>query len=293
MMLKDIDYPDPSFDVSVALAAALAAAGIDPARSAAVLVVATRDGSARAAHRDTIDFYPASVAKLPLLVAAHAWQEQGRLAPGGELDRALAAMIQESSNDATSHVIDCLTRTTSGPELSPAALARWMARRRAINRYFRKGSWLGFAGCNLTNKMWADGPYGRDRQAFSTGPDGRNRLTAGGVAELLWSLARHEVVSAGRSATMLPLLERSLDPALRAAQPYNQVDGYLGAGLPTGSRLWSKAGRTSETHHDAALVRLPSGRLFVLVAFMEGRAAAENERALPALAEGVVRHVER
>ena len=168
-----------------------------------------------------------------------------------------------------------------------------MARRRAINRYFHTGPWPGLAGCNLTNKMWADGPYGRDRQALAAGPDGRNRLAAAGVAELLWSLARHEVVSTARSAAMLALLERSLDPAARAAQPYNQVDGYLGAGLPEGSRLWSKAGRTSETRHDAALVRLPSGRLFVLAAFTEGRAAAENERALPALAERVAREIER
>src|SRR5258706_10180210 len=228
MMLKDIDYPDPSFDISAALAAALEAAGIDPARSAAALVVATRDGAARAGHRDTTDFYPASVAKLPLLVAAHAWQEQGRLSPGAELDRALAAMIQESSNDATGYVIDCLTRTSSGPELSPAALARWMSRRRAINRYFRKGPWPRLAGCNLTNKMWADGPYGRDRQALAAGTDGRNRLTAGGVAELLWALARHEVVSADRSAAMLALLERSLDPAARPARP--RCGGVPGGG---------------------------------------------------------------
>jgi beta-lactamase class A len=293
MMLNDIDYPEPSFDASAALAAALAAAGIDPARSAAALVVATRDGPARAGHRGTVDFYPASVAKLPLLVAAHAWQEQRRLSPGPELDRALAAMIRESSNDATGYVIDCLTRTSSGPELSPAALARWMARRRAINRYFRKGPWPGLAGCNLTNKMWADGPYGRDRQVLAAGPNGRNRLAAAGVAELLWSLARHEVVSADRSAAMLALLERSLDAAARAAQPYNQVDGYLGAGLPTGSRLWSKAGRTSETRHDAALVHLPSGRVFVLVAFTEGRAASENERSLPLLAERVATEIDR
>src|SRR5215467_7604146 len=119
MMLKEIDYPGPSFNASAALAAALAAAGFDPARSAAALIVATRAGPARAGHRDTIDFYPASVAKLPLLVAAHAWQEQGRLSPGAELDRALAAMIRESSNDATSYVIDCLTGTSSGPELPP------------------------------------------------------------------------------------------------------------------------------------------------------------------------------
>jgi beta-lactamase class A len=293
MMLGNIDFPAPAFDASAALQAAMAAARIDPSHAAAALVVPVRDGVSRAGHRGAVDFYPASVAKLPLLVAAHAWQEQGRLAPGAELDRALAAMIRDSSNDATSHVVDCLTATTSGPALPPPALKRFLARRRAVNRFFRKAPWPALAGCNLTNKTWADGPYGRDRQALSEGPDGRNRLTADGVAELLWSIARHHAVTPARSAAMLALLERSLDPARRAAQPYNQVDGYLGAGLPPGSRLWSKAGRTSETRHDAATVRLPSGRCFVLVAFTEGREAAENDRSLPALAEAVAREVDR
>lgn len=291
MIFDHDEFPVPDFDPAAALQAALAAAGLDRDRSAAALVVPLRQATGRAGHRSEIDFYPASVAKLPLLVAAHGWQEQGRLAPGAELDRALAAMIRESSNDAASLVVDCLTGTTSGPPLPPAALQRFLARRRAVNRFFR--TWPALAGCNLTNKTWADGPYGRDRQALTGGPDGRNRLTADGIAELLWSLALHRVVTPARSAAMLALLERSLDPAERAAQPYNQVDGYLGAGLPPGSRLWSKAGRTSQTRHDAAIVRLPSGRRFVLAVFTEGRRAAEDDRALPAFAEAVAREVDR
>lgn len=291
MILDHDDFPAPGFEPEATLQAALAAAGLDRDQSAAALVVPLRAGTGRAGHRPDVDFYPASVAKLPFLVAAHAWQEGGRLAPGEELDRALAAMIRESSNDATSLVVDCLTGTTSGPALPPAALQRFLARRRAVNRFFR--TWPALAGCNLTNKTWADGPYGRDRQALAEGSDGRNRLRAGGIAELLWSLALHRVVTPARSAAMLALLERSLDPASRAAQPYNQVDGYLGAGLPPGSRLWSKAGRTSQTRHDAAIVHLPSGRRFVLVVFTEGPQAAEDDRALPAFAEAVAREVDR
>ena len=136
-MLNDSDVPAPDFDPSAALEMALSAARIDRDRSAAALVVAMRHGAGRAEHRGDVDLYPASVAKLPLLVAAHAWQEGGRLAPDAELDRALAAMIRESSNDATSHVVDCLTGTTSGPALHPAALQRFLARRRAVNRFFQ------------------------------------------------------------------------------------------------------------------------------------------------------------
>jgi beta-lactamase class A len=288
----DVDGPPSARDAPAILGTALAKAGIDPARSAAALLLPTRAGLAVAGHRAAVDFYPASVAKLPFLVAAHAWMEQGRLAPGAELDRALDAMIRESSNDATGHVVDCLTGTTSGPELAPAALRRFLARRRAINRYFRRAPWPGLVGCNLMQKTFADGPYGRDRQARSPEAGGGNRLTAGGVAELLWSLARHEAVTPARSTAMLALLERSLDPADRAARPYNQVDGFLGAGLPAGSRLWSKAGWTSQTRHDAAIVRLPSRCWFVLVAFTEGREAAGEILALPAFAAAVARAVD-
>src|SRR2546430_2170744 len=181
--------------------------------------------------------------------------------------------------------MDCLPRPSGGPDPPPAALLRWQARHRAINRYFRKGPWPGLTGCNLTNKMWADGPYGRDRQALAVGPDGRNRLTAAGVAELIWSLARHEVVSASRSAAMLPLPERSLDAAARAPQPYTRRGAYRGPAPQPAARRGGRPAPTGEPRHDAALVRLPRGRVFVLVAFTEGRAAAENERALPALAE--------
>ena len=45
------------------------------------------------------------------------------------------------------------------------------------------------------------------------------------------------------------------------------AEGFFGEGLPPGSRLWSKAGWTSETRHDAAIVALPDGPRFILVAF--------------------------
>ena len=92
---------------------------------------------------------------------------------------------------------------------------------------------------------------------------------------------------APRSAAVLGLLERDLDPARRA--PGDQIEGFLGAGLPPGSRLWSKAGWTSTLRHDAALVTLPGGARFRLVVLTEGRAASADARALPALAAAIAR----
>ncbi len=54
-----------------------------------------------------------------------------------ELERAIRDMIVDSSNDATSLVVDVLTGTTSGPELSPAPLGTWKSQRNIIDRYAR------------------------------------------------------------------------------------------------------------------------------------------------------------
>jgi len=56
--------------------------------------------------------------------------------------------------------------------------------------------------------------------------------------------------------------------------------------LPPGSKLWSKAGWTSETRHDAAYIELPTGARFVLVTFTMNHA---NEREIiPTLAKKII-----
>lgn len=230
-------------------------------------------------HRGRAAIYPASVIKLFYMAAVFAWIEAGRLRRMRELDRALAAMIRHSSNDATAYVVDLLTGTMGGPELPPRPLALWLARRQAVNRYFAGWGWPEFASLNASQKTWEDAPYGRERQSRSV-PGNRNRLCTDGVARLLLAIDRGEAVSPAASAAMRRLLAR--DPSARG--PENQVVGFLGQGLPAGARLWSKAGWTKTTRHDAAIVRLPSGRRFVLVVFTEGLAQAENTNLLPRFA---------
>ena len=56
--------------------------------------------------------------------------------------------------------------------------------------------------------------------------------------------------------------------------------------MPPGTKLWSKAGWTSETRHDAAYVELPNGAKFVLVTFTVDHA---NEREIiPTVSKTVV-----
>lgn len=235
-------------------------------------------------HRGSRPIYPASVVKLFYLVAAEAWLARGRLKPGRELDRALAAMIRQSSNDATNHVVDLLTGTTGGPALPPATFRRWLRRRHAVNRYFAGWRWPEFAAINVCQKTWEEGPYGRERQSRVAVRNNRNRLTTDAVARLLWAIDRGEAVSAPASRAMRRRLARNPDPRHLARHPDNQIAGFFGEGLPAGARLWSKAGWTSKTRHDAGIVRLADGTRLVLVVFTEGEMQAANKRLLPFLA---------
>jgi hypothetical protein len=80
---------------------------------------------------------------------------------------------------------------------------------------------------------------------------------------------------------MQALLARSLDLEQRAADAENQVDGFLGGGLPEGAQLWSKAGWMSQARHDATYMEGEGMAPTLLVAFSEGEACAKDETLLP------------
>lgn len=223
----------------------------------------------RASVRGGEMIYPASVIKLFYLAAAHRWMEDGRLADTPELRRAMRDMIVDSSNDATHYVIDLLTGTTSGPELPDAEIKVWFEARNVVTRYF---AGLGYAGVYAHKKPWGDGPYGRESQAIRLFEPKRNMLTTDDTARLLVEIVAGKCVTAARSAQMMELLARELAP--QEEDPDHQAR-FTGPALPPGAKLWSKAGWTSQTRHDAAYVELPGGAKFVLVIFTVGHA---NER---------------
>jgi hypothetical protein len=60
----------------------------------------------------------------------------------------------------------------------------------------------------------------------------------------------------------------------------SQSHGFTGIALKDlnlqGAKLWSKAGWTSKTRHDAAYIELPNGAKFVLVVFTENHATERD-----------------
>jgi predicted amidohydrolase YtcJ/beta-lactamase class A len=221
-----------------------------------------REHPAWASHRGQEPTYPASVVKLFYLAAAHHQMEAGELKATPELERALHDMIVVSSNDATHYVFNALTRTTDGPELDDAALKQWLDQRNTVNRYF---AGLGFEKINVNQKPWCEGPYGRERQSLGPNFENRNKLTTEAVARLMFEIVSGRAVTPARSRAMMQLLER--DPSRKSDDADDQATRFAGRALPPGARLYSKAGWTSSTRHDAAYIRLPNGAEYILTVF--------------------------
>ena len=248
----------------------------------AVTLVDLRDPKrpAQGSHRGGGQIYPASVIKLFYLAAAHRWMEDGKLKDTEELRRAMKDMIVDSYNEATGYIVDLLTETTSGPELSAAEMEVWYDKRNAVNRHFAS---LGYKNINANRKPWCEGPYGREKQSVNLHkPNHRNWLTTDATARLFTEIATARAITPERSRQMMELLKR--DPFNPKAE--TQSRDYTGKALPEGAKLWSKAGWTSETRHDAAYVELPDGNRFVLVVFTANHA---NEKdIIPTVVRAVI-----
>src|SRR6266480_4473061 len=227
--------------------------------------------------------YPASVVKLFYLVAVHRWLEDKKIQQTDELKRAVRDMIVDSSNEATQYVVDVLTQTTGGFELPSKEMEEWQYKRNAMNRFYAS---LGFTNINVNQKTFCEDAYGRER--VSRGPNGenRNKLTTDATARLLSEIATSRAVNQARSLQMMDLLKRDFSGT--AKDNDDQGHGFTGIALQgmTGVKLWSKAGWTSTTRHDAAYVELPNGVKFVLVTFTTDHA---NDRdIIPTVAKVVI-----
>lgn len=210
------------------------------------------------------------------------WLEKGMSQASAELDRALKDMIVDSSNDATSLIVDIISGTSSGPQLSLGPFETWKYQRNIINRYYQSLGWEEMKTINVCQKTWGDGPYGRERAFYGEMFENRNMLTTDATARLLHSIVGGVTVSSERSQSMMNLLKRSIKPEeLSQDGEENQITGFLGGGLPQNSQIWSKAGWTSTVRHDAAYIELPDQRPYLLVVFTEGKEQAKSREILP------------
>ncbi len=236
-------------------------------------------------YRGVERIYPASIVKLFYLVAIAEWLESKMVSDSPEIQRAVKDMIVDSSNDATSLIVDVLSGTTSGPSLPPAPFATWKQQRNIVNRYLQSLGWEEFQGINVNQKTWGDGPYGREREFVGEMRENRNMVTTHAVARLFHSIIGGVAVSSQRSQTMMRLLRRDLQVSRPDPGEENQVTGFLGEVLPHNAQLWSKAGWTSQVRHDCAYIEIPNRQPYLLVVFTEGPDNARNPQLLPFLSQ--------
>lgn len=236
-----------------------------------------------ASFRGNERIYPASVVKLFYLAAAHRWLQDKKIEDTPELRRALKNMIIDSSNEATQYVVDVLTHTTAGYELPAEEMKEWQEKRNVVNRYY---ALLGYTNINVNQKTFCEDAYGREQASRGPNGENRNKLTTDAVARLLSEIVTGKAVTPARSAQMMELLKR--DYSGESSDGDDQGHGFTGIALRgmAGVRLWSKAGWTSTTRHDAAYLELPDGSKFVLVTFTTDHA---NEREIiPTVAKFVI-----
>lgn len=271
---------DPSLDASLRRAAAATLTAF-PKLTAdnlalSIIDVTKPEVMSRADYHGDAPFYPASVIKLfYMLEVFHQRRENDPDVP-----RALHEMIVVSDNDATAFLLDTISDTCSGPELQGRALNKFIDRRRVVNRYVNP---MGY-DVSAMAKPWSFGPFGRDVQLMGgpTRPN-RNRATANSFAALLLWILRRRAVSSQASDAMMALLARPLDAP---QTDEGQVISFIGEALPIGSKLWSKAGWTSEVRHDAAYIELPTGRKLILVILTRG--TADDKTLIPAITRSIL-----
>ena len=229
--------------------------------------------------------YPASVVKLFYLAALERQLEDGKITVTPELTRGIHDMIVDSSNEATQYILDVITGTSSGAELPQKKFEAWQYKRNRVNRFYTS---LGYTNINTNQKTFCEDAYGIEQQSRKYNGENRNMLTTNAVARLLSEIVLGRMANAEHTSQMMMLLKR--DPFSPPTDPEDQAHAFTGKLFidrkMTDAKIWSKAGDTSKTRHDAAYIETADGLKFVLVVFTENH--ANEKEPIPIIAGKVI-----
>ena len=230
--------------------------------------------------------YPASIVKLVYGLAACYWIEKGSLLLSDEIIDAVRAMLSFSSNNATSFLIDLLSGTTSGPCIEGELWENWKYQRSIINDWLHDLHWEELIGINCCQKTWDDGPFGREKEFYGYENKNRNAMTTDSAARVLEQIMIH-IDYQKNDLNLRSFLKRSLDKVALKNDSLNQIDGFLGAGLPESINFWSKACLMSEVRHDSAWWINSQSLQTLLVVFCNGEKYSKDTSFLPLIAKEV------
>tara|TARA_B100000212_G_scaffold186222_1_gene140499 strand:- start:837 stop:1721 length:885 start_codon:yes stop_codon:yes gene_type:complete len=230
--------------------------------------------------------YPASVVKLVYSLAVHYWIENKTILRNIQVDEAIQEMLQNSSNDATSFIVDLLTGTTSGPSLEKEIFNKWKYQRAIINDWLKNLNWKELQDFNCCQKTWEDRPYGREKDFYCTSNKNRNAMTTDGTARIMEEIMQN-ISFNEKNINLKNCLFRELNEQSQHKDLNNQINSFLGEGLPQKIPFWSKAGLMSEARHDVAWWVNRNHSKTLLVVFTEGKDFANDNYFLPKFAKAI------
>ena len=233
--------------------------------------------------------YPASIVKLVYGLAAYSWIATKKILLNQEISDAVNNMLFYSSNDATSFLVDIMTGTTSGPCIEGEPWENWKYQRSIINDWLKELNWNELNGLNCCQKTWNDGPFGREKKFYGSRSNNRNMMTTDATARILEEIMINLDYQKD-NLNLRSFLKRNLNKSFVTKDPLNQVEGFLGEGLPENINFWSKAGLMSQVRHDAAWwVNNNSGQT-LLVVFGNGEKFFKDETLFPQIAKAVYKY---
>jgi len=293
-IVKSKSYVAPVLESSPSLQAILtkavneiaAAGNFKPGEFAATVIdVRNPDKWQTASFEGERQLYTASVVKMFYMAALHRQLEDGKITLTKELERGLKDMIVDSSNDATGYILDVLTDTASGGEIPQKEFDLWQYKRNRVNRFFAS---LGYSNININQKTFCEDAYGIEQQSRNYKGQNRNMLTTNATARMLAEIATRRFVNEARSNAMLNIMSRDWEAT---KDPNSQAVNFIGKALidnkMAGAKLWSKAGWTSRSRHDAAYIETPDGQKLVIVVFTENH--ANDREAIAGIASRVIK----
>lgn len=256
------------------------------ANDLAITVIDLRDGRRfnTASHRGEEKIYPASVVKMFFMAALERQLEDKKVTWSKELERGLKDMIVDSSNEATQYILDVLTDTASGAEMPQKQFDAWQYKRNRVNRWFTS---MGYTNINVNQKTFCEDAYGIEQQSRAYKGQNRNMITTNATARLLAEIVIGNMNTPERTARMMTLMKREPFAAKTADTQATDFTGKLLIDRKmTDAKLWSKAGWTSRTRHDAAYIETADGLKFVLAVYTEN--LANEKEVIPFIAGMVI-----
>jgi hypothetical protein len=241
--------------------------------------------------------FPASISKLFWMVAFFGELQAGKKGGDQISEEDLYKMIQNSDNEPASSVLDWLTDTQSGSNLSRDDLDTWKNNRNSVNNFFAKA---GYQNINVSQKNFPIPklkllkPEGRELQMRGSQSNPlRNSLTTYETARLLYEIATQQSVSLIFSQKMQYLLRRDYEQ--EKLKEYDSIKGFIGERLsPNEIELYSKAGWTSDSRQDAAIVISRDGKAkYILVIFGDDPAFANDWDFFPDVSRTVYENMRR